>query len=116
MTAGIEAWGFDCKGVTESPIKGDKSGNTEFLAHFVRNPSKPVTAHLYGSSAAEDGEDRMLPGSLQGQVTRSYGDAANMDSDGRGGSNLSGSSVSSGSGSGVRRVKSTGSSKRGRTR
>jgi 23S rRNA (cytidine1920-2'-O)/16S rRNA (cytidine1409-2'-O)-methyltransferase len=36
VTAGIEALGFTCRGVIESPLKGDKSGNTEFLAHFVR--------------------------------------------------------------------------------
>eukprot|EP00879_Flechtneria_rotunda_P029443 GHRR01031850.1.p2 GENE.GHRR01031850.1~~GHRR01031850.1.p2 ORF type:complete len:105 (+),score=37.92 GHRR01031850.1:598-912(+) len=37
ITAGIEAYGFKCKGVMESPLKGDKGGNTEFLAHFVHN-------------------------------------------------------------------------------
>lgn len=39
ITAGIEAYGFKCQGVTESPLKGDKSGNTEFLAHFLHGPS-----------------------------------------------------------------------------
>lgn len=36
ITQGVEALGFGCQGVIESPLKGDKSGNTEFLAHFVR--------------------------------------------------------------------------------
>lgn len=39
ITAGIEAYGLKCQGVTESPLKGDKSGNTEFLAHFTHDPS-----------------------------------------------------------------------------
>lgn len=36
---------MQCKGVTESPLKGDKSGNTEFLAHFQHDPSStgPIT-------------------------------------------------------------------------
>jgi 23S rRNA (cytidine1920-2'-O)/16S rRNA (cytidine1409-2'-O)-methyltransferase len=44
VTAGICAYGMRLAGVTESPIKGDKSGNTEFLAHLLRDPSVPVTA------------------------------------------------------------------------
>jgi len=36
VTQGIEAFGFGCQGVIESPLKGDKGGNTEFLAHYVR--------------------------------------------------------------------------------
>jgi hypothetical protein len=40
ITTGIEAYGFSCNGVTESPLKGDKSGNTEFLAHFKHDPNK----------------------------------------------------------------------------
>ena len=43
VTSGIKAWGFKCEGVCESPIKGEKSGNTEFLSYFVRDPSIPVT-------------------------------------------------------------------------
>lgn len=45
IQAGIEAYGLQCKGVTDSPIKGDKAGNTEFLAHFVHDPEagKPIT-------------------------------------------------------------------------
>jgi hypothetical protein len=39
ITAGIEAYGLRCQGVCESPIKGDKSGNTEFLAHFTHDPA-----------------------------------------------------------------------------
>lgn len=37
VTRGVCALGYRCVGVTESPIKGEKSGNTEFLAHFVRD-------------------------------------------------------------------------------
>jgi len=36
VTQGIEALGFGCQGIIESPLKGDKSGNTEFLGHYVR--------------------------------------------------------------------------------
>lgn len=43
ITAGIEAYGLKCQGVTESPLKGDKSGNTEFLAHFTHDPSTRIT-------------------------------------------------------------------------
>ena len=35
ITQGVEALGFGCQGIIESPLKGDKSGNTEFLAHYV---------------------------------------------------------------------------------
>ena len=35
VVAGIEASGFTCRGVVESPIKGGE-GNVEFLAYFVR--------------------------------------------------------------------------------
>lgn len=70
ITAGIEAYGFKCQGVTESPLKGDKSGNTEFLAHFRHDASgAPITvppdrvrdeggdgggSRLAGSSDAEE--------------------------------------------------------------
>jgi len=36
ITEGVEALGFGCQGIIVSPLKGDKSGNTEFLAHYVR--------------------------------------------------------------------------------
>jgi hypothetical protein len=50
ITAGIEAYGFKCQGITESPLKGDKSGNTEFLAHFKHDPSTgPITTPPDGS-------------------------------------------------------------------
>jgi 23S rRNA (cytidine1920-2'-O)/16S rRNA (cytidine1409-2'-O)-methyltransferase len=49
ITAGIEAYGFKCQGVTESPLKGDKSGNTEFLAHFRHDAgSAPITVPADG--------------------------------------------------------------------
>lgn len=37
VCAAIEEVGFTCKGHMASPIKGATSGNTEFLAYFVRN-------------------------------------------------------------------------------
>ena len=36
VCAAFGAHGFECRGVTESPIAGG-SGNIEFLAHFVKN-------------------------------------------------------------------------------
>lgn len=39
VTAGIQAYGLACRGVIESPLKGDKGGNTEFLAHFTHDPA-----------------------------------------------------------------------------
>jgi len=39
VKAGIEAFGFTCKGIIDSPIRGSY-GNKEFLAYFVRN--KPL--------------------------------------------------------------------------
>lgn len=41
ITGGIESCGFKCTGVTESPLKGDRGGNTEFLAHFVHEAGAP---------------------------------------------------------------------------
>ena len=35
ITKGVEAHGFSCQGVTDSPIEGGK-GNKEFLAYFLR--------------------------------------------------------------------------------
>lgn len=44
VTAGIQAYGLACRGVIESPLKGDKGGNTEFLAHFCHDPTAgPLT-------------------------------------------------------------------------
>ena len=40
VSAGAEALGFVAQGVMESPIKGATSGNTEFLAHFIRDPTR----------------------------------------------------------------------------
>ena len=39
VSAGAEALGFMPQGVMVSPIKGATSGNTEFLAHFIRDPA-----------------------------------------------------------------------------
>ena len=50
VSAGAEALGFMPQGVMESPIKGATSGNTEFLAHFIRDPTKE---HLSVAAIAE---------------------------------------------------------------
>lgn len=50
VSAGAEALGFIPQGVMESPIKGATSGNTEFLAHFIRDPAKE---HLAVAAVAE---------------------------------------------------------------
>ena len=50
VSAGAEALGFVAQGVMESPIKGATSGNTEFLAHFIRDPARE---HLSVAAIAE---------------------------------------------------------------
>jgi 23S rRNA (cytidine1920-2'-O)/16S rRNA (cytidine1409-2'-O)-methyltransferase len=40
VVAGVEAHGLGCVGVMESPLKGDKAGNTEFLALFKHEPGQ----------------------------------------------------------------------------
>jgi 23S rRNA (cytidine1920-2'-O)/16S rRNA (cytidine1409-2'-O)-methyltransferase len=40
VVAGVEAHGLGCVGVMESPLKGDKAGNTEFLAYFKQGAGK----------------------------------------------------------------------------
>ena len=40
ITEGIEARGFELRGLVESPITGAQSGNKEFLAHFVYGEPK----------------------------------------------------------------------------
>ena len=44
--AGIEGFGFRCLGTAESPVKGAKGGNTEYLAYFKRTDS--AVAHGAG--------------------------------------------------------------------
>ncbi|KAG1667570.1 hypothetical protein FOA52_014651 [Chlamydomonas sp. UWO 241] len=66
VSAGIEAWGFRRGGVTESPIRGEKSGNTEFLAYFVRDPSVPITADT--STMAVPGQEEA--GGDEGRAAR----------------------------------------------
>lgn len=56
IKAGIEAYGFQCLGVTESPLKGDKSGNTEFLAHFQHDPSRGPISIPPDASRDEGGD------------------------------------------------------------
>ena len=41
VCSGIEAMGFEAKGVMESPIRGATSGNKEFVAYFLRQDSAP---------------------------------------------------------------------------
>ncbi|MEW5317567.1 MAG: hypothetical protein WDW38_008853 [Sanguina aurantia] len=50
VSEGIKSHGFHFRGSIESPLKGDKSGNTEFLAHFVRDPLLPITAPVVEES------------------------------------------------------------------
>jgi len=57
VTSGIEAWGFRSKGVCESPIKGEKSGNTEFLSYFIRDPSMPLTMAATIYARGQDCDD-----------------------------------------------------------
>jgi hypothetical protein len=61
ITAGIEAYGFKCHGVTESPLKGDKSGNTEFLAHFQHDPSRGPIRTPPDGSRDEGGDSGRAP-------------------------------------------------------
>lgn len=52
VSAGIEAHGFRRRGVMESPLKGDKGGNTEFLALFVHEAgAPPLTAEPRDAAA-----------------------------------------------------------------
>jgi len=39
ISRGVAAYNLQPKGVIESPLKGDKGGNTEFLAYFVHDPA-----------------------------------------------------------------------------
>lgn len=60
IKAGIEAYGLNCHGVTESPLKGDKGGNTEFLAHFKHNPdARPLRVPPDG--VRDEGGDVCMP-------------------------------------------------------
>ncbi|GIL72479.1 hypothetical protein Vretifemale_2820 [Volvox reticuliferus] len=52
VTRGIRAYGYELVGTTESPIKGDKSGNTEFLAYFIRRPELAVEAGVAATADA----------------------------------------------------------------
>ena len=45
VTAGAAELGFLRQGVIESPIRGAASGNTEFLAHFVRSEPPACEQH-----------------------------------------------------------------------
>jgi 23S rRNA (cytidine1920-2'-O)/16S rRNA (cytidine1409-2'-O)-methyltransferase len=62
ISKGIVAHNLRPRGVTESPLKGDKGGNTEFLAHFVHDPStgplrvQPAAGGAAGSHVDEGDE------------------------------------------------------------
>lgn len=51
VTRGIVENGYELVGTTESPIKGDKSGNTEFLAYFIRRPELVPVAEVEATAA-----------------------------------------------------------------
>ena len=56
VAAGAAAMGFDCRGVIESPIRGAKEGNKEFLGAFVfARPEQAPAPPRGGSGAEEDG-------------------------------------------------------------
>lgn len=55
ISAGIEAHGFSRRGVIESPLKGDRGGNTEFLAHFEHAAGAPPLRALLGEEARAGG-------------------------------------------------------------
>lgn len=40
VVAGVEAHGLQCVGVMESPLRGDKAGNVEYLAYFRHDVAK----------------------------------------------------------------------------
>eukprot|EP00882_Tetradesmus_deserticola_P008485 GHRQ01008948.1.p1 GENE.GHRQ01008948.1~~GHRQ01008948.1.p1 ORF type:complete len:364 (+),score=119.49 GHRQ01008948.1:200-1291(+) len=75
ITQGVEAYGFSCRGVTESPLKGDKGGNTEFLAHFVHDPGQgpisipPDSVRDEGGDVKKGG-DVVHSGSLGGRIAQ----------------------------------------------
>ncbi|EFJ44852.1 hypothetical protein VOLCADRAFT_82618 [Volvox carteri f. nagariensis] len=60
VTGGIQAHGYELVGTTESPIKGDKSGNTEFLAYFIRRPElgKAAMAKVVEGEEEEEEEEK----------------------------------------------------------
>ena len=57
VQAGVCSYGFRCLGVTESPIRGGKSENIEFLGYFVRDPSVPVVALQTPAEEADEQEE-----------------------------------------------------------
>ncbi len=52
VTTGAAELGFVRQGVTESPIRGAASGNTEFLAHFKR--LEAICSEQLASIVADD--------------------------------------------------------------
>jgi len=56
--SGIERFGFRCSGLIESPLKGAKGGNAEYLAHFRRThplpPNPSVLSVPSGPSVPSD--------------------------------------------------------------
>ena len=54
VVGALAARGFACRGWRPSPIKGATSGNTEFLAYFVRQGAAPAAAAAGNSDASSD--------------------------------------------------------------
>ena len=46
VLAGVEGFGFACMGITESPLKGGKGGNTEYVALFRRAEATPAEVQV----------------------------------------------------------------------
>jgi 23S rRNA (cytidine1920-2'-O)/16S rRNA (cytidine1409-2'-O)-methyltransferase len=85
ITRGISAYNLQPRGVMESPLKGDKGGNTEFLAHFVHDPAS--------------GPLRLVPVDAASVVAVGEGGDDEQEQEGMGGvagSGGAGSSISSG--------------------
>jgi 23S rRNA (cytidine1920-2'-O)/16S rRNA (cytidine1409-2'-O)-methyltransferase len=58
VVEGVSSHGFRAIGQPiESPIKGDKGGNTEFLAYFIRDSTVPVTFAAQHSQDNGDEEE-----------------------------------------------------------
>ncbi|KAG2498021.1 hypothetical protein HYH03_004279 [Edaphochlamys debaryana] len=86
ITTGIAAHGYELLGVTESPIKGDRSGNTEFLAHFLRRPElakEAVAGAAVQAAEAEQAEGSEAAGEAPGDGATGAG-AQGQGEEGRG--------------------------------
>lgn len=67
ISRGIQAFNLQPRGVIESPLKGDKGGNTEFLAHFVHDPATgPLRWSPEAAAAAASGDEEEEAGAPAG--------------------------------------------------